>query len=146
LTGYVLQIEFLTAVLGLSEKALLDCFFRLYGRNKPQDLSAEQADSVIDTLRSRAVTVGIFPNRRTFDGRQGFADGSQISMIEYLWSGLESGHSMKVQRKRLQELLSEQIGVSDVRFVSRTQAEQLIERLLKKYLEMLQGSVRDNAS
>jgi len=125
-------IELLRTALGFDAEGWAGVLEKVVGCRRTADLSDYEADKALSGVTERAAAVGLLNQYAFFDGRDGFADGYEVGLIEFLWKSLHPGLGTKRQSWGLRQLLEETAGVSDLRFLSSNGAAVMIETLVKQ--------------
>jgi len=116
----------MTKAAGLDEGALRDLVEAVSGQRSTRGLTMHQASQVLDRLSSRPE-----PRRhrhRKMDGRPNMATGAQLRKIEAMWAERARAHDKAAS---LRQWLNNRFSISDLRFLSRSRASNVIVALEK---------------
>ena len=128
------MIHALKNTLGMDDETYRFSLWEAFGVTSSKDLNRDQADGVISYFEREATSAGLWGlgnsegKHSKLDGRPDYATSKQLSYIESLWSKV-SRVEPESRAKALRSFLQRQAGVSDLRFLKRTDAGKVITAL-----------------
>jgi len=114
---------------GVDEDALRDVVENVSGQRSTRGMTRDQASAVLRRLTGEGRRGGRGKSRhREMDGRRNMATAKQLRKIEAMWADRARADDKALALRRL---LQHKFGVSDLRFLSRTRASDVIVALEK---------------
>ena len=114
--------------LGVAEDTLRDLVESISGQRSTRGLSLEQASRVIDRLSGKQQGGGGKARHRELDNRPNMATGAQLRKIEAMWAERSRAEDKSGSLRRF---VQHKFSVSDLRFLGRTRASDVIVALEK---------------
>lgn len=134
--GQVKMIHTLKGALGLPESIYRSALAEWYQVTSCKELTAEQAEGMIQKLRGYAVELGSWeerPNKQTkYDDladRLEMASPPQLRKIEAMWAEVSRIEEPESRKRALRSLLERIAKVSDLRFLDAEGAGKVINAL-----------------
>lgn len=126
------QIHTLRSIVGISDTAYSEIKRTYFNVASCKELNHQQAAELISSIQNIGEGLGrIEPKAKRYDDlgkRAGYASPAQLRMIEAMWSGVSRAGDRAGKEKALRKYV-ERFGVSDLRFVTSSQASKIIVSL-----------------
>ncbi len=137
--GQIKAIHTIKSKIGLCDE-YYRCMLSQYGVESSKDLTFEQAEGLWATLQQMAKEAGIGKRKITkgkkyddleADGKRdpSMATPRQLRMIEAIWSDVSYMGNARERAKALRVFIEKRFRVSDLRFVTKTNASKIIKTL-----------------
>lgn len=128
------MIHTLKNALGMDELTYRSALFEAFGVYSSKDLTSSEAGEVISYFEREATDAGLWKKidpkekYRKLEGRPDYATVKQLAYIESLWKQV-SRVKGKQRASALRSFLQRQAGVSDLRFLKRSDTGKVVTAL-----------------